>query len=131
MNSLDSVKKLNLPKGKFAIFWSSILSIRNIREADDIDILVKEDVRDSLARTYPVKDKWYQAIEIGKIEIMKDRIHLYGKENEMIDTAEIIEWLPFVKIEYFKTWKEKIGREKDKRDLALLSEYEKKKKKQK
>jgi len=28
-------------------------------------------------------------------------------------------------MEYFKEWKEKMGREKDKRDLELLSEYEK------
>lgn len=65
-------------------------------------------------------------IEIWEIEIMKGRIHLYGQEDEIIDTAEIIEWLPFARLEYFRKWKEKMGREKDKRDLELLEEYEKK-----
>lgn len=125
MKNFNSVKELNLPFWKFAIFWSSVLSIRNIRESNDIDILVKEDLFEDLTKTYPVTDKWYKAIEIWKIEIMKDWIHLYGKENEMIDNAEMINWLPFVKISYFKEWKEKMGREKDKRDLELLWEFEK------
>lgn len=132
MANFDAVKELHLPEWEYAIFWSSFLVIRNIRESDDIDILVKKDLWNKLVKKYPnnitrlpishdecirLKDKW--------TEIVKDWIHLYGQEDEMIDTADIINWLPFVKTEYFKERKSKMWREKDKKDLELLNEYEK------
>ncbi len=124
MIDLNSVHNLRLPIWQFAIFGSGVLAVRNIRQSDDIDILVKKELRDFLSTQYPVIDKWYLAIEIWNIEIMKDWIHLYGKEYEMIDTADIIDWLPFVQLRFFKEWKQQMGREKDKKDLALLAEYE-------
>lgn len=126
MTDFNSVKSLNLPKWKFAIFWSSVLAVRNIRPSDDIDILVEEDLRESLAKQYPdqVKTEWHTRIEIGEVEIMKSRIHMHGQEKKMINNAEIIEGLPFVRREYYKQRKEKMGREKDRRDLELLTEYE-------
>jgi len=134
MPNFNAIKELNLPTWKFAIFGSSVISVRNIRESDDIDILVKQDLRDMLIKKYPNNiegiREWSDDLSInlndGKIEIVNKWIHLYGQEDEMIDNAEIINWLPFVKVEYFKIWKEKMWREKDKRDLDLLSEYEKK-----
>ncbi len=132
MKTFGIVKELNLPKWKFAIFWSAILSLKNIRQSHDIDILVKKDLWDKLVKIYPDKiirlsSSQDECISLNEkwIEIMKEWIHLYGKEEKMIDTAEIINWLPFVRIEYFREWKEKMGREKDNKDLELLSEYEK------
>ena len=43
MRYLDEVKRLNLPKDKFAIFGSGPIAIRGLREARDIDLIVKKD----------------------------------------------------------------------------------------
>ncbi len=135
MSNFDSLKFLNLPIWKYVIVGSGFLSIKWIREANDIDILVKKELRDSLIQKYPKNivlanldrkdgdevirfdDKW--------IEIFKDWIYLYWQENNMIDSADIINWLPFINSKYFKERKSKMGREKDIKDLQLLSEYEK------
>lgn len=50
---LAELKKLNLPKDKYAIFGSGPLAINGIRDSDDIDIIVKSEVWDELAKKYP------------------------------------------------------------------------------
>lgn len=38
---LDELKALNLPAGQYAIFGSRPLAVRNLRDANDIDLIVK------------------------------------------------------------------------------------------
>jgi len=45
---LEKLRKLNLPLGKYAIFGSGILAIKNIRETSDLDIIAKKDLFDQL-----------------------------------------------------------------------------------
>ncbi len=54
MKCLDEVKKLNLPRKKFALFGSAPLAIRGIRENKDIDLIVKKEVWNTLIKKYPV-----------------------------------------------------------------------------
>ncbi|MCX6744612.1 MAG: hypothetical protein NTX82_03755 [Candidatus Parcubacteria bacterium] len=125
---LDELKNLNLPIGQYAIFGSGPLSIRNLRESDDLDIIVKPELWDNLTKKYPpvtkqgIKEQ-YTFIPIGNIEIFNSWVNLSGKINEMIDTAEIIEGFPFVKLGYVKEWKTFMGRDKDNIDLKLIEEY--------
>jgi len=54
MKYLNELKKLNLPKGKYALFGSSPMAIRGIKENSDIDIIVKEDLWNFLKQKYKV-----------------------------------------------------------------------------
>lgn len=122
--SIDKLQKINLPKGKFAIFGSAVLAIRNIRDAHDLDILVKADLWDELTRKYPDHLKHDPVrIKLGDIEIYNYWPFLADRVDEMIANAQIISNLPFVRLEYFLEWKKKMGRPKDSADIKLVEDY--------
>ena len=52
MRFIEELEKLHLPRDKFAIFGSGPLAIRKIRENKDIDILIREDLVEEVARLY-------------------------------------------------------------------------------
>jgi len=119
---LDELKQLNLPSKQYAIFGSGPLAIRGIREARDLDILVKKDLWDSLAKIYPPNEKG-NGLMIGHVELFSKWEPFDVNVNELIDSAEMIEGLPFVRLEYVVEWKKHVGRDKDKKDLELIEEY--------
>ncbi|NGX30069.1 MAG: hypothetical protein K940chlam4_00911 [Candidatus Anoxychlamydiales bacterium] len=118
LEKLKELDKLKLPKGSFAITGSGPLAIRNIREAQDIDIMVKKNLWDELCKKYTPYDEKH--MKIGYIEIWKDFINLTPKMNEIIDTAEIIEGYPFVSLKDTLLWKEFLNRKKDKKDILKI-----------
>ncbi|MBU4162487.1 hypothetical protein KJ859_02815 [Patescibacteria group bacterium] len=127
---LAELKKLNLPKDKFAIFGSGPLAINGIRDSEDIDIIVKSDVWDELAKKYPKElEKEYSHLEkgklikIGEIEIYKNWEPWFDDVNLLIDDSDIFEGIRFVKLNYVLEWKKKYGREKDQKDVQLIEEY--------
>jgi len=121
---LDELKDLNLPEGKFGIFGSGPLAIRNIREPHDLDIIVRKDLWDVLAEKYPQQiEGQSKFIKIGNIEIRHNWANLSNKIDEIIDSAEMIENFPFVRLNYVLEWKEYVNREKDKNDIKLIKEY--------
>ncbi|MFH1522197.1 MAG: tRNA pseudouridine(55) synthase TruB [Patescibacteria group bacterium] len=121
---LEELKALNLPKGRYALFGSTPLAIRNIRSNHDIDIIVKKDLWPNLIKKYPKRIKKQPiCIKLDGIEIFKDWLNLSNKVEEMIDNAEIIDGLPFVKLNYLLEWKEYMDREKDKKDIKLVKKY--------
>ncbi len=121
MKFLDELKTLNLPKDKFAIFGSGPICIRGLREANDLDIIVKEDLWNELIQKTANRDLIYQvSIKIGNIEIFKNWLPWFNDVNELIDTAEEINGFPFVRLDYVIEWKTKLGREKDLKDLELI-----------
>lgn len=127
LEKLKELDKLNLPKKNYAITGSGPLAIRNIRNANDIDILVKKDTWENLKTKYTSYDENH--IKIGNIEIWKDFINLTPIINEVIDSAEIIEKYPFVTLEHTISWKKFLNREKDLKDIKLIENFLKKKKK--
>lgn len=128
LNFLDELKTLNLPAGQYAIFGSGPLAIRNLRDAGDIDIIVTQKLWEQLAIKYPQTNKEtvkgsVTSINIGHLEIYHDWLNLTPKITELIETADIINDLPFVKLEYVVEWKKFMGRDKDKNDLKLIDKY--------
>lgn len=101
MKYLDELKLLNLPAGKFAIFGSGPMAIRGIRESEDLDIIVKQDLWNTLVKKYPLLlHNNPTCLKIGHVEIYKDWLELSDKINEMIDSAEIITNFPYVQLKY-------------------------------
>jgi len=62
-------------------------------------------------------------LKIGNIEIYQDWPFLTDKIEEMIDSAEIIQGAPFVRLKYVLEWKRKFKRKKDLKDVQLIEKY--------
>lgn len=125
-NCIEELRVLNFPRGKYAFFGSGPLSVRGIKKTNDIDIIVKSDFWNDLKKecTHNIQQaplsKSHQ-ISIGKIEIFSEWFNL--PINEMIDNAEIINDLPFVRLKYVIEYKKILKRKKDKEDLKLIQKY--------
>jgi len=124
---LEKLRKLNLPLGKYAIFGSGILAIKNIRETSDLDIIAKKDLFDQLWEKYPecIVDKPYRCLSIEGIEFIDkwNNEKSYESANKMIDNAEMIDGLPYVNLQDTILWKTRENREKDLRDIKLIKDY--------
>ncbi len=114
------VKELGLPIGKYALFGSAPLGIRELRDCRDVDIVVTKD----LWNKYKKKNWEMKTMPHGSQYLYNDKIELWkdwgpGRWNvqKLINEAEIIDELPFVKLKYVVEWKKQNGREKDLKDI--------------
>lgn len=123
MKYLDELEKLNLSRGKFAIFGSGPLGIRGIRESNDLDIIVKNDLWQELIKKYEPKKQENPVIKVGNIEIYNSWKPWFDDVDVLIDEADIIKGFRFVKLERVLEWKIKFNREKDKRDVVLIKDW--------
>lgn len=120
---LDEVLALNLPRDQYALFGSTCLAVHGLRENKDVDILVKERIWKELVKEYPLTKRG--TIEIGNVEIGYSFYNpfLNAPIDDMIDTAEIIDGLKYVKLEYVLAWKKRRMSEKDIKDIRLIEDY--------
>jgi hypothetical protein len=127
------VKELNLPIGEYAIFGSGPMGIRDMREMHDVDVLVSEKVYNEYVNKSGWKIKniyenndYFKGLnnDILEIEMWKDW-YTDWDVSKLIREAEIIDELPFVRLEYLIKWKKFFGREKDLKDVELIENYEK------
>lgn len=125
---LEELKKLNLPKGKFAIFGSGPMGPVGLKDPRDLDVIVTEDIFDDLKQ----KSEFKLGTKKSNDEYLeKDGIEFYknwypGEEwdiKKLINEAETINDLPFVKLEKVLKWKKLIMREKDIKDIELIENY--------
>lgn len=124
----EKLKELNLPKGKFAIFGSGPMGIRELREIGNLDLIVTDDYFKEL------QDKGWE-FKKGELcdHLEKDGVVFYNEWGpgewdikNLIAEAEIIDGLPFVKLEEVLRWKRINNREKDQKDIELIENYLKK-----
>ncbi|HCC23201.1 TPA: hypothetical protein DF272_03415 [Candidatus Falkowbacteria bacterium] len=125
MKYLDELEKLNLPVGQYAIFGSGPLAARAIRASADLDVIVKAGLWTDLTKKYVgLIQGDPECLKIGLIEIYKDWLMLTNKIDQMVDSAEVIDGFPYVRLEYVIEWKQQMGRDKDKHDLKLIKQYQ-------
>lgn len=123
------VKEMKLPIGKYALFGSAPLGIRELKECSDIDLIVVEELwqryKNEHGWEYKITENGVEHIESndGDIEIWHDWRPWYQDITRFINNAEIIDGLPFVKIEYVLEWKRKFGREKDLKDIEITEKF--------
>ncbi|HEC94326.1 MAG TPA: hypothetical protein ENI56_03120 [Candidatus Kaiserbacteria bacterium] len=125
MKYLDELKSLNLPQLQFAIFGSGPMAIRGIRESNDIDVIVKQNLWKTLVNRYQssLQDN-PPCLKICNIEIYKKWPVVTDTIDELIDSAEKIKDFPFVQLKYVIEWKKYSGRKKDLKDIELLEKYQ-------
>ena len=121
LQKLKALDSLCLTKENYAICGSGPLAIRNLRAADDIDIVVRGDLWEILSKKYQPYDAHH--IRIGAIEIWGDFINLTHRLDDVIDQADRIEGYPFVRLQDTILWKQFLNRQKDQRDIALINEF--------
>ena len=126
---LDYLKGLDLPED-YAIFGSGPLLIRGIIESsNDLDVLCG-----------PVS--WRRALAIGKkvhltdygvdiVSVLDNRITFgtswgigHFDTMALVSSADVIDSLRFVRLEYVAAYKTIRANEKDRRHLAALQDYE-------
>lgn len=126
MNLFDALKSLELPIGDYAVFGSGPLIVRGIIEAtNDLDVISRGPA-------------WKRACEVGELRYIAeydvDIVHCFddtitiGRSwgygsfdvDVLIDTAEMIDGLPFVRLEHVVAYKEIAGRPKDLDHLRRL-----------
>ena len=125
----QKIKDLKLPIGKYALFGSAPMGIRNLKECSDIDLIVVEELWEEYKNkndwTYKITENGVEHIESsdGSIEMWHNWNPWYQDVKPFINSAEIINNLPFVRIESVLEWKKKFGREKDLKDIKVIYKF--------
>jgi hypothetical protein len=129
----EAIKKLDLPLGQYAIISSGPLGIRDLRAIGDIDIIVTPELWDVFAKKYGVIDQ----DGVKKVTLLEGDVEAFCEDSfyteqkaddaptvaERIATAEIIEGLPFERLEYVLYYKRKMRRDKDLSDIAMIEAW--------
>ncbi len=135
MSISEKVKKLNFLLGKYVVVGGGTMEARGIRKANDIDIVVTEDLYKELVnkgwKVCRCRCEWCSNWNCnilnhhGGIEILPD--YSWGDykadTNELIKSAQIIDGVPFVNLEELLKWKKAANRDKDKKDIKLIEEF--------
>jgi hypothetical protein len=123
----QKIRDFNFPVGQFAVFGSGPMCIRGLRECRDIDIILTEKL---FARLQNDPQWEAKRLHDGNDYLAHDEIELYKDwgpgewdVGKLIREAEMIEGLPFVRLDEVIAWKTILGREKDIKDLQLINSY--------
>ena len=123
---LEELKLLNLSKKEFSITGSGPLAIRNMREAEDLDLIVKANLwkvlEDKHGSEKGIGGPNVKVINLGNIQI------IYSPDSKdhtekLISNSEIIESFPFISLKDLIERKKSHGREKDFRDIKMIEDY--------
>jgi hypothetical protein len=126
-NIIDKLVQADLPSKKYAVFGSGPMAIRGMRESCDLDLVVSQDLYDLCLHS-----GWVEKSNQGVLSLTKDSISLYSSweirgykrpVNKLISTAEIIAGYPFVNLDEVVMWKKAMARDKDIKDIQLISDY--------
>ena len=126
LKRLAVLKKFNLIPGEYAIAGSAPMAIRGLRKMNDIDLIVSYKQWQILSKKYsPVFDQLTYIALPGNIDVLSSVTYPNPDPQaptikEGIKTAEIIDGLPYITLEYMLWYKERSGREKDQHDIELI-----------
>jgi predicted nucleotidyltransferase len=133
---IDTLKNLDLPIVKFAVFGSAIMDVYGLKQSNDIDLILSDGLFDELQKSSDWKtiiknpDINWQGLVYKKDSPIEIEAFKYfpnpnykGDFSEMISGATIIDGLPFVSIENVLKWKKSLAREKDLKDIELINGF--------
>ena len=131
MNTLlDTLRGLALPEGDWVLFGSAPLFVRGIiASTNDLDILCRGAAWEAACTLAPPQRHPRWGVEL--VELLDGKLS-FGTTwaigdvdpDEVIDTAEMIDGLPFARLEYVVAYKRAAGRPKDLEHLAALERFE-------
>jgi len=125
---LGLLRGLGLPAGDYAVFGSGPLLVRGVIDrAGDLDVVCRGAAWDLVRRLgpivaqhgVPVVSLCGGAVTFGTRWAIGD-----FDIGHLIDTAELIDGLPFVRLEHVVAYKRIADRPKDREHLRLLKEWQ-------
>lgn len=125
---IEKIKELNFPSDQYVIVGSGPLDALGIRSASDLDIAILPELHKKLCEN----PEWEQIERYGKIFLKREGIDIIPSldwekysttTEEAIQSALIIEGIPFLNLHELKKFKTALGREKDFADIKLIDEY--------
>jgi hypothetical protein len=125
----SQVKALDLPLGSYAVVGSGVMSAFGIRQHQDIDLVVTQGLYDELQRRGWKKSQAKPGIEVvvsGIAEAgpkMMDLKDYHPDIAGLIRRAYVIKGAAFASLPDVMDFKKAFGREKDIRDLGLISDF--------
>jgi hypothetical protein len=122
----DQVRGLGLPAGDYAIFGSGPLVVRGIVEAtNDLDIICRGEAWELVREAGEISsfDDDNECVNLLEGRVTFGITWKYGSFDlgELIDSAEIIDGLPFVRLDHVIAYKQAADRPKDREHLARLA----------
>lgn len=130
---IEEVKALNLPEGEYVVVGSGALSVRGIREHDDIDLQVSDELYEKLkADGWEEREKTEGHFHLykGNVEVARNFLHIEKCDldpRQVIDEADVIEGIPFMRLEHLVQLKKVMSREKDLKDIELIKNWKERK----
>ena len=128
MSIIEKVQALELPLGQYVVIGSGIMDALGIRAANDMDIAVLPELHEKLRTS----GKWQQEVRYGKVFLLKGNADINPElswseypttTQEAIDSATIIDGIPFMNLQELKKFKTAMGRAKDLDDIELINNY--------
>jgi hypothetical protein len=126
---LDDLRALELPKRSFMVMGSGILEALHIRQAEDVDMVVSDDMYDWLRAS-----GWTERIASnGSVGIESGVFQAYNqwtddltikKLPELLVDAQWVEGIPYNSLAKLALYKERRGRDKDMVDLELIKKFQ-------
>jgi hypothetical protein len=125
---VDKVKALNLPSNSYVVFGSCPLAAAGIRQANDIDMLVSEPVFENLKqRGWPEAKKSPKDNPLVHDVFEAHFSWSFSSYNptleQLLDTAEFVDGIPFASLQEVRKWKVASGRPKDLTDIELIDNH--------
>lgn len=127
----QKVRSLGLRADEFAVIGGGALALRGLREARDVDVVVRADAFERLRSEGRASDVRYRE-KWGRERLRRDEFEVYPDlflnaeqrfidVNELIAGAELINGVPCVPLECLRAFKSGPGAsEKDREDVALI-----------
>lgn len=122
---IQEITSLNLPQGSYVVYGSAPLAICGLREASDIDLLISEELFETLQHqgwTRVERSNNDKVLQKGNCEAF---VYWGGSSynptlEQLLKTAHVVEGIPFASLEEVRTWKKARAKEKDLVDIALI-----------
>jgi hypothetical protein len=127
---LGEVRALGLPAGNFVLFGSAPLLVRGIvPPTGDVDVLARGPAWEAARALGPTVRLPHHEVDV--VRLLYGRIEIgtvWGigdvDVDDLIDSAEVIDGLPFAGLAHVRAYKEVAGRAKDREHLRLLDAWE-------
>jgi len=125
---LAEIASLDLPLSEFVVVGGGVLAVHDIREAEDIDIVVTSRLFEELAARgwhRKARPNGKPGLRFGRAEAYLDvNCDAFAQTTPwLLEHASVLHGVPLIDLHTLAAFKAGYGREKDIRDLELIERH--------